>query len=851
MTPVTTNWSLYSDAQVPAWGLALVLVAAIVLEARWLRAETRARTWARALLPWTGAILLVLVVWLAWNPVLVVVTEWEQPRSTVICQDASASMETPLVNDRLTTQLDLLALWYPASVAARNHAARDLQHELDALARDGASFSQQLTQHKQAREQGLPPSEDASAAGQMVDWQKAVRNRLREGLGATQSVLGLETSRTLPATASARTALAGLAQALQSWAPIDAATSEQQLDKDLAQLTAVLEAGRQCRTPLMALQDELDAQFAVQHAAALEPRIEEVRRLTRREAAQRLLAHAPQHAEVVPTPAPSDETDLYAAVDQILAQREDETIANLVLISDGAHNGSGASEVGRKLRKAGIGFTAIGVGTPATGPGLAIIDWQAPRLVQSRRPLAVRCAVKAARGQKARFSLSLHAGSRRLAEKAFTTAGEETFRCEIAGEGLPGGRHVVALRLSPQDAAGRDQQVRFAVDSLTRMPKALLVGDLPDWDAAYFYLAAERAGLSVRQVYHGTRGDSPKRGASPGAIPKTAAQWASHRLVVLGGAPFQGFDAGDAETLFRYVAQEGGSLLIMVTGPDTCLRPLAERFRWSAEARPLDDCRLRVTPAARWLPVVKVGADGAESARLIASLGATTRAWQVDPQQVRLLENPSGAPLVTLGVYGRGKVYLWGLQGLYPLREYEHAAVVDRLLDQFVADAAAGLASPGDAPLAVYPPLPAVRCPGLLIGFDSPPANAMLMPGTPVPLAAGIANRVGSFVPPRADSLTIALGDHKMSLAVAANPGREEIFHEFAPAFLESLAAQCGGQYCDFPHAGPTLSNLKPKTLQYATATQYPLADHPALLVAIGAVAALHWVLRKLAGLAI
>ena len=120
MTPITTHWSVYSDSQVPAWLLGLSLLAGIGLLVRWSRGKRCRATWARLLLPWTGSLLLLLILWAAWKPALVAVTQCEQRGTTVLCIDGSASMDVPLANDRLSTQLNLLALWHPEAVAARN-----------------------------------------------------------------------------------------------------------------------------------------------------------------------------------------------------------------------------------------------------------------------------------------------------------------------------------------------------------------------------------------------------------------------------------------------------------------------------------------------------------------------------------------------------------------------------------------------------------------------------------------------------------------------------------------------------------------------------------------------------------
>ena len=54
MTPIATEWSVYSETGVPAWAVACALAATFAVLLVWLRSECRRRpSRLAAILPWT------------------------------------------------------------------------------------------------------------------------------------------------------------------------------------------------------------------------------------------------------------------------------------------------------------------------------------------------------------------------------------------------------------------------------------------------------------------------------------------------------------------------------------------------------------------------------------------------------------------------------------------------------------------------------------------------------------------------------------------------------------------------------------------------------------------------------
>lgn len=293
-------------------------------------------------------------------------------------------------------------------------------------------------------------------------------------------------------------------------------------------------------------------------------------------------------------------------------------------------------------------------------------------------------------------------------------------------------------------------------------------------------------------------------------------------------------------------------LLTAESGADY-LATLATAFGWHASAAPVQrDQTLALVADAAHLPLLRVGADGAESDRLIRAFHPAASIRPVPAQHlplVRCAEDDATLAL-SLGFYGRGKVLICGLSGLHRLAEYEQAEVLARLLTQGMADTAVPLAPDPETPLAVYPDPPLCRRPAFLIstvGTGTGPHVTSTDVCTPL---AGISNRVARWLPATCGPTELADGEIRVDAMVVDNPGLEQMFYAYDETMLTSLTQAAGGECLSLEAAAEILARRPVERWQGESTQSYAPARHwllPALLVLVGT---LHWVLRKLSGLA-
>jgi len=351
-----------------------------------------------------------------------------------------------------------------------------------------------------------------------------------------------------------------------------------------------------------------------------------------------------------------------------------------------------------------------------------------------------------------------------------------------------------------------------------------------------------------------TAGEPPKRGGLSRAIPSTLLQWTRYRAVMLHGPAFTGFSEQDAAELYRFVSEKGGSLLVLADDPAGFGVPLAARFGWTQQPRSLD-APLRLAPAAAALPCLRLAADGPQSARRFAALGRPAAAFLVPAQDIVLVETEQGEPVCSLGFYGRGKVIQWGIRGLHRMREFDNALVVDRWLDALVGELSAPLIADGSKDgWATYPPLPQASRPCLAILPSTPekpvPATITFGGQDLAPIRADHGNSQFAITP-RPPLAEITLGGQSVQVPVSDNPGLETLYSDFNDGFLRTFAAATGGEYVPALSARNALAAIAPQTYITKTSDAWHPGSSTILLVCLIVVAAAHWVLRKLAGLAI
>lgn len=832
MTPISTEWSAYSETGVPAWVAAGTLVVMIAVLVRWMRYELRRQSSRLSrILPWTLALAIVPAVAILWRPVVTRVQTFEHPVKRVAVLDGSRSMVTPLGAAGLARRLDLVAAWDGRPIEGRVLAARALTDaigEFVGAAREAASSLERATAEA---EQGLPPGSDAQAAAATT---AAVVERIRSTAG--ELVAGVQTAAAGSPDAAAVVALAEPLAAFEAASARLTAAGSTAGEPDSAAMPPLLAAfittAERVAPLLDAAQDALDESFVNAPAgAAIAARLAEADGRTRRDLAELAAGSLPADVEVVTAAEGEPASDLYSMVSQAVAAG-DET-SDVVLLSDGAHNGGGDDGILRRLADRGVRLSTVPVGL--SGPAAidaAVVDWRLPRVLVAGKQAVLRGLIKAAPGGTCRLTVRVEGGAEVLAAVDCTA--------DTAGRGIVAlpfkppaeGRRLLRLSLDcPGDSITANNAALLAVDVVPRSRPLLLIDDVPSWDGVWLARAADRQGIDVTQVH--AAGTEPKRGGLSRSVPQSLMQWTRYRGVILDGPAFAGFSDEDAAALRSFVADKGGTLLLMAGAADGYGEPLGKAFSFEPPAaEALSAAGVRIAKAAMEEPCLRLASDGQHAARIFASLRPARAAYRVPRGDIVLLETAEGDPVCSLAFHGRGKLIHWGLRGMERMREFDAAAVVDRLLAGLVGEVAAPLfTEQGGDDFAFHPPLPRIGAECLLITAGDA--------AKPRPVRAAAAS-----TPVEVDGRTVSLVAHD-------NPGVETSLADIDEPFLRRMADEARGRLVAPARIAATLAAEEARTYTTQTSHSWPIGRSPALVGWLAVAAAAHWVIRKLAGLAI
>lgn len=833
MTPVSTEWSVYSETGVPAWGAAFALVALLALLHRWLRYECRRRPSGMArILPLTLVFVVMPAVAILSRPVITRVQTFEHTLRRVAVIDGSRSMDTPLTAPGLARRLDLVALWDGRPIEGRSLAARSLAEALAGFTVAAQEVAASLDRSTAEAEQGLPPGPDTDAAATR---HAALVDQINASLGGLIADLQsacdrLPDGEPLPAEALAEPLAAVEASATGLTAPYLPAESR---DRDglSARLAKFFTAVTRIAPLLDALQDTLDEAFMKTPAGAmLTARLAEAAGRTRRELAVLAAAELPRDVAVITAANQERLSDIYQMVRQAVADGDD--TSDVVLLSDGAHNGGTDDAIVRRLADRGVRLSAVPAGMSGVG-GIdgALIDWRLPRVLVAGKPAVLHAMIKASPAVASRLSLRSEGETDTLAS-VDCAAGDDGRGAVALSFTVPAaGRRLLRLSLDcPGDAIPANNSALLAVDVVPRSQRFLLIDDVPSWDAVWLARSAKRQGIDVTQVH--VAGTEPKRGGLSRSVPQSLMQWTRYRGVILDGPAFPEFSAEDAAALRAFVMEKGGTLLLLAGAADGYDGPLGKEFSFAAPpAEPLSTTGVRLAKAAAEEPSLRLASDGEHAARIFASLPPTRAAYRVPPGDIVLVETAAGEPVCSLAFHGRGKLIHWGLRGMERMRGFAGAAVVDRLLEGLVGEMAASLfvGQDGEA-FAFHPPLPRIGSECLLVtGSQAGPPRRVLAASASTPVDV--------------DGRTIALVAHD-------NPGIEMSLADVDESFLRGLVDTAQGRLVRPDRLGAVFAAEEPRTYTTQTSESWPVGRSPLLVGWLATAAAVHWVFRKLAGLA-
>lgn len=842
-----TEWTFYGDGGPPLWLMAIGLVVLSGLLIHWLRAEMASRREPLARwLPMTLVPMCLLFAWLAYNPVIVRTRIWQESKAVAAVLDRSRSMSLPLSPANLTARLDLLKILGKPGLDGRSRAAADLAEQLDDVNRDLAVQLAAVEALAALEAQAIPPGtpQEAMVAGYQKWRIKAAAafvvgvEALVQQLPSLPAAMQAGDAQLVQAIDAARTRFAELPETLDSGA-----------GNDLRGLSAAAAA---LISALWSAQEVLDTQWSDAHGEPLVTELESLDSITRHDLLRATARALPAGDTGLIDSTAEDESDLYRMCEQAFTNDKLQDAGHVVLLSDGAHNGSSSDHSLARIRDVGCGFTAVGIPqTAVSGMDPALRRWSAAPLVRAGKEATLSVTISLPAAMSSPPTLRLALAERVLAERSLPGAPEGISAHELTFTAPEPGRHVLRLELvAKEDAVPQNNRVWLVQESVAKMPRLLLIGDTPTWDAQYLSLAAMRLSLELDQVYH--VGQAPKRGSFSGSVPKTPDQWQRKSAVILTGSPFSDFSNDDSAAL-RDMVVRGGTLLLFGTHHDGYVDRLAGTFGWNVASQAASG-GLRLTPDHAHLPLVAVGADAAVSARRIAALPplpttAATAARAVPAQDLVLVETEAGTPVISLGFFGRGKVICWGLTDLYRMRDVDHRETVDRLLANLLAELSLPLLPQGSTnDVAFYPPLPVAGGKLLLVQWGQQPADVSVDGQEPLGFRQGRDNELASLILPA--------GEHRLSagswtgvIPAVLNPGQEFLAPALDTDRLQRMADTAGGQFFSAAAAGLHLASIDPGVRTITESAIYRPGRHWLVLALVLGFFTLHWVVRKLSGL--
>ena len=332
-----------------------------------------------------------------------------------------------------------------------------------------------------------------------------------------------------------------------------------------------------------------------------------------------------------------------------------------------------------------------GVGSAAEASDLAIVDCDVPRLILNGKKTTARLTLKAAVPPGSSCVVKALAGEGEIGALEFTSSNkkEPSILLDLTLNQV--GNQVIrfSVESSIDDANPANNSISVPVFVLPSKPHVLIITPFMRWDMIYLSKALES--LPCRVDWIVSRGNKRKiaRGPGKGKIPRDIQPMRKYDLIVLDGTPFKGFTQSDAALLAEFIRREGRALLLSsqhaTEGRNTYLTALAKALNIDSaiqhkkSASPLRP-GLKMPARAPFIPPVMLSHDAGLSRTTWASLSPPRIQVPVPRQLIQLLENAEGETLLSLGFYGKGKVYIVGIGDMFRTREWSGAEHADRFL---------------------------------------------------------------------------------------------------------------------------------------------------------------------------
>jgi len=340
-------------------------------------------------------------------------------------------------------------------------------------------------------------------------------------------------------------------------------------------------------------------------------------------------------------------TDLTGALTHTLDRIPAESLAGVLVLTDGRHNGDvPADDAARSLGLTGAPLHAVAIGSTRGPKDAAFLKIDAPESIYLGDRLRIRADVKADGMKGTQLKVVLRQGDTEVESQTLAVP-DDTHRATVRLSHTPSEKGIFSysLHLEPVDGElftdNNDWPFETAVtDDRTNV---LLVDSTPRWEFRYLRNLFYGRDKSVHLQYvllnpDEIEGQAPLPAVFASAsrkfgeaeatrLPEKFDEWMKFDVIILGDIPPAALPAQTWETIEKAVA-ERGALLVVVAGPramphafqsEVVKRLLPLEFAPASGALfagPEDSFSVRLTTEGKSSPILALGASQVETAQI-------------------------------------------------------------------------------------------------------------------------------------------------------------------------------------------------------------------------------------------
>ncbi len=345
-----------------------------------------------------------------------------------------------------------------------------------------------------------------------------------------------------------------------------------------------------------------------------------------------------------------DSTDIGAALDSAAGEAPADSLAGVLVLTDGRHNGKVLPEAAaRRLGALGAPVCTVVIGSGETPKDAAVLDVVVPVSVYLGDKVNVQASLRfdALRGGKAKVRLLQHG---ELVEEITVDVPEDEFRTSVNMSHTPVavGTYDYEVEVEPMEGERLTGNNRwgFRVAASDNRMNVLMVEGVPRWEFRYLRNLLYARDRAVHLQYVLLDPDRVEGAKTPGvvyasagrkfgdaeatALPRTKEEWMRFDAIILGDVSPGALDNDTLATL-QHCVLDRGALLVVVAGPRFMPHAYTSRIvremlpvryaqsETSFHASPEPLYQIRLTPDGSAHPMMRQAGGAQENRELFES----------------------------------------------------------------------------------------------------------------------------------------------------------------------------------------------------------------------------------------